>query len=444
MIPPHLSAARRPRSAAFAALAAGTMVLAACSGGIGGGSDDDGGGDGEGGTITIGYVSPQTGALAAFGEADTFVLDQMREYYADNGVTVGGTEYEVEIIVRDTQSDADRAADVTADLILADGADLILVSSTPETVNPAADQCEANGVVCISTVAPWQAYYFGRGATPETPFEWTYHFFWGLDQAQAVYEDIWSSAAPDATVAAVLFPNDADGTAWADPATGFPPFLEDNGYEIINPGTYPNGSSDFSAQISQFRNAEAEILVGVPIPPDFTTFWNQTVQQGYRPVVATIAKAVLFPSAVEALGENAENISTEVWWTPTHPFSSSLTGQSAEDLGAAFEDATGGQWTQPLGFVHALFEVATATLEASDSMDQPDLRDALASLTVETVAGPVDFTDGPVPNVSTTPLVGGQWRANDDGGYDLVVVSNSIAPDIPTGGEPEPIDWSGR
>ena len=31
-----------------------------------------------------------------------------------------------------------------------------LAAVTPETTNPVSDQCEANGVPCISTVAPWQ------------------------------------------------------------------------------------------------------------------------------------------------------------------------------------------------------------------------------------------------------------------------------------------------
>ncbi len=37
-------------------------------------------------------------------------------------------------------------------------------------------------------------------------------------------------------------------------------------------------------------------------------------------------------------------------------------------------------------------------------------------------------------NVAKTPLVGGQWRLKDGGGYDLVIVYNSDHPNIPTGG----------
>jgi branched-chain amino acid transport system ATP-binding protein len=33
----------------------------------------------------------------------------------------------------------------------------MLTTSTPETVNPVSDACEATGVPCISTVVPWEA-----------------------------------------------------------------------------------------------------------------------------------------------------------------------------------------------------------------------------------------------------------------------------------------------
>ena len=58
------------------------------------------------------------------------------------------------------------APQVAKDLINSDKVDLMLATSTPETVNPVADACEAAGVPCISTVVPWEAWYFGRGAKP--------------------------------------------------------------------------------------------------------------------------------------------------------------------------------------------------------------------------------------------------------------------------------------
>ncbi|MGR7025816.1 ABC transporter substrate-binding protein [Geodermatophilus sp. URMC 62] len=101
------------------------LVLSACDGSP---DDGDGGGDGDGGsdTLVIGYVTPQSGALAPFGEADAFVVDQMTDYFAENPVELGGTGYDVEIVVKDTQSDSRRAGEVAGELINDDGADHLL------------------------------------------------------------------------------------------------------------------------------------------------------------------------------------------------------------------------------------------------------------------------------------------------------------------------------
>ncbi|MGI9226047.1 MAG: ABC transporter substrate-binding protein [Candidatus Nanopelagicaceae bacterium] len=391
-------------------------------------------------TIKIGFVSPQTGPLAGFGEADKYVIDEMTKYFAKNPISVGSDKYNVKIILKDAQSSSSVAAGAAADLINRDGVSMILASSTPDIVNPVADQCEANAVPCITTVAPWQAYFLGRQKDPANPkpFKYTYHFFWGLEDVVATYQDIWSNVANNKKAAA-LWPNDPDGQAWSSP-NGFPPAATAAGYAITNPGLYPNGTQDFTSQISAFKAANAQVLLGVPIPPDFGTFWKQAVQQGYKPKVATIGKALLFPSTIEALGKTGQNLSTEVWWHPTSPFKSSLTNQSAKQLANAYEAKTKKQWTQPLGFSHALFEVMAATLKSAKSTDADKIAAALAKLKVNTVVGTVDWTSGPVPNVAKTPLTGGQWRSGVNGKkYDLVIVSNVAGKMVPLGGKPQAI-----
>ncbi len=389
------------------------------------------------GTLKIGFVSPQTGPLAGFGEADQYVIDAMTEYFAANPISAGGTTYNVEIITKDAQSDSKRAGEVAAELINSDGVDIVMAEGTPDIVNPVADQCEANATPCITTVAPWQPYFLGRGGTAEKPFNWTYHFFWGLEDVAATYQDMWDQLDTNKKVGG-LFPNDPDGEAWAG---AFPDLVKAGGYTINNPGLYPNGTQDFSAQISSYKDSKDEVLTGVPIPPDFTTFWTQAKQQGYNPKIATIGKALLFPASIEALGDIGNNLGTEVWWTPTYPYTSSLTGQTAAELAQSYEDATSKQWTQPLGFAEALFEVAAAAVTTAGSTDKQAIADALKTLKVSTVVGDLDWTAGPVPNVAKTPLTGGQWRKADGGAYpfDLVIVSNKLFPNIPTGGTVEPL-----
>ena len=392
------------------------------------------------GSIKIGYVTPETGPLAPFAEADTFILEGLRKALS-GGLNTGGTTYPVEIIVKDSQSNPNRAATVTNELILNSGVDMMVVASTPETTNPVSDQCELNGTPCISTIAPWQPWFFTRGGDPKVGFEWTYHFFWGLEDVIAVYTDMWQQIETNKVVGG-LFPNDGDGNAWGDAKLGFPPVLTAKGYKLVDPGRYQNLSADFSAQIAAFKQQRAEILTGVVIPPDFTTFWTQARQQGFAPKIASVAKALLFPVAVESLGDAANNLSSEVWWSPNHPFRSSLTGMTAAELGAAWTAATRRQWTQCLGFIHAQFEVAIDALRRSgDPHDKSAVAKAIAGTKLDSICGMVDFSKGPVPNVAKTPLVGGQWRRTPDGPfrYDLRITSNAIAPMVPAQSRMQPL-----
>jgi branched-chain amino acid transport system substrate-binding protein len=400
-------------------------------------------------TIKIGYVSPQTGPLAPFAQADNFIIENFKTA-VKGGLQVGNASYPVEVIVKDSQSNPNRAAEVAKELIVSNKIDLMLVASTPETTNPVSTQCEVEETPCISSVAPWQPYFIGRQGNPGDPpswkpFNYTYHFFWGLEDVIAVFTNMWGQLKTDKSVGG-LFPNDGDGNAWGDKVVGFPPVLDKQGYKLTDPGRYQNLSDDFTAQITAFKKAECDIVTGVVLPPDFTTFWNQAQQQGFKPKVASVGKALLFPVAVEALGKNGNNLSSEVWWTPNHPFKSSLTGMSAKALADAYEKSSGKQWTQPIGFVHALFEVAVDALKRGQVGDNKALVSAIAATKLDTVVGHIEWGQKNLPpfaqkNIAKTPLVGGQWRLRAGGGnkYDIIITDNKTAPEIPAGGEMQPI-----
>lgn len=392
----------------------------------------------QGAKIRLGYVSPQSGPLAGFAESDAYNIEAFLA--SDAGANF-------EVIVKDSQSDPNRAAAVAKELIVDDEVNLMIVASTPETTNPVATTCEAEGMPVLSTMAPWQPWFIGQQGYPGDPASWkpfnfAFHYFWGLEDVIAVFLNMWNQIGTNKVVGG-LFPNDADGNAWGDPNVGVGPGFAAQGYTLTDPGRYQNLTDDFSAQINAFKAAGAEIVTGVVIPPDFTTFRNQALQQGYSPKIITVAKAILFPQSVEALGEAGHNLSSEVWWSANHPFKSSLTGQSAADLAADFTAKTSRPWTQPIGFVHSLFEVASNVMgRVSDPTDADAIAAAIAATDLDTMVGKVAWKGEGVPpfaaaNVTKTPLVGGQWRRKEDGTFDLVVVDNQTAPAIPTGGKME-------
>jgi branched-chain amino acid transport system substrate-binding protein len=392
----------------------------------------------QGAKIRIGYVSPQSGPLAGFAESDAYNIEAFL-------ATDVGQNFEV--IVKDSQSDPNRAAAVAKELIVDDEVNLMVVASTPETTNPVATTCEAEGMPVISTKAPWQPWFIGQQGNPGDPASWkpfnyAFHYFWGLEDIIAVHLNMWNQIATNKKVAG-LFPNDADGNALGDPNLGLPAGYAPQGYTVTDPGRYQNLSDDFSAQITAFKDAGCELVTGVVIPPDFTTFWNQAKQQGFNPKVCSVAKAILFPQSVEALGEAGHNLSCEVWWSAQHPFKSSLTGQSAADLAADFTAKTSRPWTQPIGFIHSLFEVASNVMgRVSDVTDADAVAAAIAATDMDTMVGKVAWNGAGVPpfaaaNVTKTQLVGGQWRRNADGTFALVIVDNQTAPNIPAAGKME-------
>src|SRR3984893_17051472 len=382
--------------------------------------------------IKIGHVSPKTGPLAGFGEADGFTLEQVRGILA-GGLQSGGRTYQVQIISKDSQSSGSRASEVASELILGDKVDLIVASATPDTTNPVADQAEVNEVPCVTTNCPWQPYFFGRNGDPKKGFTWTYHFFWGLEDVISAFLALWDGA-PVNKVVGGLFPNDADGNAWGDPKLGLPPALAQAGDKLHDPGRYQVMNNDFTAQISAFKTAGAEIVTGNMIPPDFATFWSQAAQQCFKPKIVTSGKALPFPSVIESLGARGNGLTSEVWWTPHHPFKSGLTGQSAQELTEAYVNATKRPWTQPIGFQHALFEVALDVLTRAKTLEPKAILDAVVATDYKSMVGAVKWTGQPVKNVTKTPLVAGQWQRKAPR-FDLVLTTNKTAPEIPVGGQ---------
>jgi len=384
--------------------------------------------------LKVGFISPRTGPLGGFGECDPYVIGLARKALA-KGVTIGGKSYAVEIIDRDTQSDPARASQLAKELINSNGIDFMLVTSTPEVVNPVSDACEAAGVPCLSTVMPWEAWYFGRGAKPgaPSPFKWTYHFSFGVKNFLDSYLSNWSSIQTNKKVG-VLYPNDADGNAIR---AHLIPDLRKAGYTIVDPGGYEDGTTDFSAQIAKYKAEQCEIFNTFPLPPDFATFWRQAAQQGYTRMVkiAAIAKTGLFPSSVEALGSLGDKLSGAAYWHPAFPYKSSLTGLSSKALADGYESATGRQWNQQVGASMSLFDAGFAALKNSGApKSKAALAKALGKLKTTTIVGVVDFTKGPVPGVATSSEIGNQWIKTKPGSkypFEMVLTENANDRHIP-------------
>jgi len=412
------------KGAAAGAVAVGAGgFLSACGSGIKGA-----GGTTSTGTITIGFITPLTGQLAGFASGDKFVLDQIRSTSAyKKGIKVGKKTYKINIMVQDSQSSPTRAGQVAQQLIQQNHADLILTTSTPETTNPVATQCERSGTPCLSTVVPWESWYAALGGNPVKPttgFKYATVFFFGLKEFQGCFAPMWNRVKTNKQVAC-QYPNDSDGNAFRG---GFEPLIKAAGYKVVDGGAYADGITDFTSMISGFTSKHCELFSNCPLPPDFNAFWKQAAQQGFKPKLATVAKVLLFPADTAALGPLVNNVATDSWWGPYMPYTSSLDGQSASALATGYQAATGNQWVQSIGSSYSLFEVAKEAFAAvSDPHNRAEVADALHKVSYSGMCGAINFAGGPVPGVGIIPPVGVQWKKSA-GKYpfEMQVVDNSL------------------
>jgi len=401
--------------------------------------------------IKIGFPSPQTGPAAAFGVPDGYSISRWEEATKDGIVLGDGKKHTFKFLLRDTQSDVNRGAQVTGDLINNDKVDMIVVASAPDTVLPAVDTAEASGVPCISTVCPMGTFFTSRQVDSSKEYKWGYNYFWlNEDLVQcylAMYEKV-----PSNKVLGYMFPNDADGQG--DRLTQ-PPAYEAAGIKTVDGGAYQPLTENYTDSIAKFKAEGCELFIGDMIPPDFTNFWKQSLQQGYNPKAAGFMKGILFPEALEAVGTVGENLITECWWHPSWPYKSSLTGETCREMADHFQTTQNRQWTQPLG-AYCLGEWAVDVFKRAASPDDKEaLAQALKTTKLDTIMGPIDFAAPidaqglhPYPNGCRSPIVGSQWIFGSEIGstymYEEVLVVNPTpwAPGIEVTDEVRPMKYA--
>ncbi len=403
-------------------------LLAACSSGIKGASAG-----GAAKSITIGWIHPLTGPLAGFGAPDNWVISKIKQTTPyKSGFKIGGKTYDVTIKSYDTQSSSTRAGDLAKTAILNDNVNLLLASSTPETVNAVASQAETLGTPLICANIPWEAWYINLGGNPLKPTlkpKFVVMYFLGAEHLIQCFIPMWNrihSQLHTDKVVAAAFPNDSDGNAFR---AVFPPIAKSAGYKFDMSSPYPDGTTNYSSMISQFKADKADFFTNVPLPPDFATMWKQSVQQGFKPRLATVAKVLLFPPDAYALGKLAYNVATDAWWVPSLPWTSTFTGETCQQMANEFEAATKGQWNSNISN-YSLFEAAHAALTSvSDPHDKAEVADAIHKVNIRALAGPLNFgSGGPAPGVAITPPVGVQWQKGTKFPVEMQVVDNTLVP----------------
>jgi branched-chain amino acid transport system substrate-binding protein len=392
--------------------------------------------------ITIGWIHPLTGPLSGFGFPDKWVMQQvMATPQYKNGFKIGGQTYTVTIKSYDSQSSVTMAGTLARQAIQSDNVDMLLASSTPETVNAVASQAETLGTPLVCSNIPWESWYINLGGNPQKPTlkpKYTVMYFLGAEHLVECFIPMWNRIGKqygNNHIVAAAFPNDSDGNAFR---AVFPPIAKAAGYTIDLSTPYADGLTNYSSMISAFKSSGADFFTNVPLPPDFATMWRQSLQQGFRPKLATVAKVLLFPSDAYAMGPEVYNVATDSWWVPSLPWHSSFTGQTCQQLADLYTAAGNGQPNANISN-YTLFEIAYQALTmVNNPHDHAEVAAALFKVKLpQAVAGPIDYTSAkaPAPGVAITPPVGIQWQKGTKYPLEAVVVDNTLQPNAKITGD---------
>jgi len=404
----------------------------------------------EGREIKVGYVIPKTGAIASFAIPSDWIVDHWMTALKEGVVGGDGKNHRIKMEIADTQSDVNRTSQVTGDLIQNAKVDVVFSGGTPDTCNPASDQCEAFGTPSISDNVPLEPWFFGRGGSVDKPFKWTWAIASPFFALTGSWVQMWDQLPTNKKVG-MFFANSADGHAFSDPNTGAPYFAKQGGYEVVMPDLYAPGTEDFTSVISLLKKAGVEVCASICVPPDFTNFWKQAIQQGFRPKIMTSGLALLFEETVIAIGPSAVGLTCEVPWHPLWPYVDSLTGMTCKELADDYETKTGRQWTQAQMQLGMMEWFVDAVKRTKNIDDKAELSAAIGSAKLITAQGPIDMTAPvgsevrPVPNAATAPMSGGQWRKSTDPrwSYQLTYLASTYVPGMKeeTAGTLEPMAY---
>jgi branched-chain amino acid transport system substrate-binding protein len=396
--------------------------------------------------VKLGMVVPVTGPLAPFSAAAKWAKKHFEDHVGDGIVLGDKQKHPLQVLMVDTQSDSNRAAQVTGDLVQNSKADLLLAAVTPDTVNPAADVAESFGAPLISNWTEGHAFTLGRKA-PAEGFKWTYTFAFDDVLTTVNYAGLLPQL-PSNKIVGLVLANDVDGNNWAQWG---PPILQQAGFKVVQTDLYTPGAEDYTAQITKIKNAGCELLLSVMLTPDFMNFWTQAHQQSFKPKIAIGHKGLIFPEGVAAMGPLGYNLCSAGTWTPRSTFKDSLTGMDCKQLAAEYEAFSGSEWSEAV-IILALFEWAVDVFKRVATVDDKGaVAAAIKTTKLDTCIGLLDFTapvkdqtHHPFVNACSPPQACGQWVKATSGKWplDKNLVFTTDPGVIALDGKVQPIQYS--
>lgn len=379
-----------------AVLAVAPLALAACGSDSGSGSGSSSGGA-SGDPVVIGTSLSMTGPLGQFGVTQKAGYEQLvADVNAAGGIDVGGTKRPAKLMVLDNRSDPNTTTQQVRELILKDEAAVVLGGCTPPIIVPGALAAEQQKVPFVSTCAPVNAFQAGN------PSGWNYAWNVFFDEKQQAKHAINGLTKADSNKKVAIFTdNEPDGIA---ERPLYKKAAEASGLTVVGDYTFPVGTTDYSSFVRDAKSNGAELVLAQMIPPDGIALWKQMKAGGFSPKAAFVAKAATGSAWGKGLGDVAEGVMSEAWWSPESGKANSA--HLVDTIGKKFEGSLSDQNIAVLSY--SVANVATDAIAAAGSTDPAKVNEAIGKTDKDYPLGHIKFDD---TNTSVTPtLIIVQWQ----------------------------------
>ena len=347
-----------------------------------------------GGSMSLSGDNADLGAL--YRDSYQLTVDAVNEM---GGVEAGdGNTYELELIIRDDETDAANSKSIYQELIDQEGVDFLLGPYSSTVTLPAS-------AVAAQKQRPMVE---GGGASPKIfsqGNEWIFGLLPTADKYALSMVDMAAAQSPTPESAGLLVQDDTFSTSAAE---GTRDRLDEHGIELVVDETFPSETSDLSTNLGKVRDAEADILIMCAHQKHAVIMAKQMETQQVNVDMAGATVGTLSDKFKEDAGANGDY----------------LYGPTSWDAGASFEDPIFGD-TQ--GFSQAI----------NDAYDyNPDYHNAAGAGVIETYVNAFQNVDELDPTKVRDAVRDGQFSSQygeitflDNGAMDISMLVKQWQPD---------------
>jgi len=329
-------------------------------------------------TIKVGAVVPLTGRYAALGgQVKTGYEIGVQHINAAGGVTVGGKNLQIELILLDDESDPTKTV-ARMETLASQGVVVYLGGAGSDLHAAASSIADKNkipylGVAFALNGIHQQGLRYLFSPFPKSP-DLTNETFVFLDAAIP-------AAQRPRKVALFLERTDWGkemGSLWESTA-------KKRGYQIVASGEYAPGSKDFSDLILKAKSAGAEIVLAMPSPPDGMTIVKQMKELDVNTKVNLFIRAADPPVWSQNLGKDGDYVLLSPGWhfAARYP--------KVAELNEAHQKLFNRPADPLVGPAYACLQILADAVTRAKTLDRDKVRDAIAATKMMTVVGPVRF-----------------------------------------------------